>query len=202
MEIFDNLELILADVSLGNPIIIIDNPNRKNEGDIFVAAEKISPEKIGFMRRYATGLICVSMNPKRLEELGLELMVPSSYSDRNRCRFTFSVDYKHGVTSGISDYDRTTTIRALIDPKVRLKDFYIPGHVFPLRAEKNGVREREGHTEASVDLAKFAGLYPAGVICEVIKEDGTMARVPGLIEFSKRHNIKICTIEQVKSIYK
>src|SRR3989344_534364 len=188
------LDNVIADVKNGRPVIIVDSADRENEGDVFIAAENITERGIAFMRRYATGLICVPIYPGRLEELGLSLMVPENYKDDLRCRFTVSVDWKYITENGISDQDRTETIRALIDPKSKPEDFYRPGHIFPLRAEEQGLRVRLGHTEASVALARAAGLYPAGVICEVIREDGDMARGRYLEDFAERHNIRLCSI--------
>ncbi len=194
---FDDLNTIIFDVKEGRPVIVVDNPDRENEGDIFIAAERISEEGIAFMRRYATGLICVPLYPSRLGELGLPLMAPESYKDRNRCRFTCSVDYIRIRDNGMSDYDRATTIREIINPRSVPGDFYKPGHVFPLMAEERGLAARQGHTEAAVALSRAAGLYPAGVICEVVNDDGTMARGKKLFEFGKRHNIKICSIRDM-----
>lgn len=191
---FSDLKEIICDVKEGKPVIIVDNPDRENEGDLFFAAEKISEEGITSMRTYATGLICVPMCPSRLDELGLRLQAPESYQDKNRCRFTISVDYRDLRDNGMSDYDRLKTIKALIDKRSTLSDFYMPGHVFPLRAEEGGLVVRQGHTEAAVDLCRRAGLYPAGVICEIINQDGTMARLPDLEIFAERYGIKICSI--------
>ncbi len=190
----DYLDGVVADVKEGRPVIIVDSADREHEGDVFIAAEKITPDGLAFMRRYATGLICVPIYPGRLEELGLPLMVPDSYRDELRCRFTISVDWRHITDNGMSDYDRIETIRALIDPRSVPGDFYRPGHVFPLRAEERGLRERLGHTEASVALARAAGLYPAGVICEVISDDGEMARGTYLEKFAEKHNIRLCSV--------
>lgn len=191
---FDDLNTIIFDVKEGRPVVIVDNPDRENEGDVFIAAEKINEGGISFMRRYATGLICVPLYPGRLGELGLSLMVPESYNDRNRCRFTCSVDYIRIRDNGMSDYDRTTTIRKLIDSESVPGDFYRPGHVFPLMAEERGLVARQGHTEAAIALARAANLYPAGVICEIVNDNGTMARGSDLIDFKNRHNVKLCSI--------
>jgi len=187
------IEEAIEEVRKGRLIIIVDDEDRENEGDLMVAAEKATPEIINFMSKYGRGLICLAMTPERLEELQLPLMVTDNTAPFQTA-FTVSIDAKYGVTTGISAYDRAKTILTAIDPKTKPSDLARPGHIFPLRARPGGVLERAGQTEASVDLARLAGLYPAGVICEVMNEDGTMARMPQLIEFGKKHNIKIITI--------
>jgi len=187
------IEEAIEEVRKGRLIIIVDDEDRENEGDLMVAAEKVTPEIINFMSKYGRGLICLAMTPERLEELQLPLMVTDNTAPFQTA-FTVSIDAKYGVTTGISAYDRAKTILTAIDPKTKPSDLARPGHIFPLRARPGGVLERAGQTEASVDLARLAGLYPAGVICEVMNEDGTMARMPQLIEFGKKHNIKIITI--------
>ncbi|KPK41575.1 MAG: 3,4-dihydroxy-2-butanone 4-phosphate synthase [Omnitrophica WOR_2 bacterium SM23_29] len=174
-------------------IIVIDDEGRENEGDLVMAAEFVTPEAINFMAKYARGLICVPMEEKRLLELGIQV-----FSDEGSGRFgtgwTISIDLREGITTGISAYDRAKTIKALIDLETKPEDLVRPGHIFPLRAKEGGVLVRAGHTEAAVDLARLANVYPAGVICEIMNDDGTMARTPQLMEFAKLHNLKICTI--------
>ena len=195
---FNTIEEALEDLRQGKMIIVVDDPDRENEGDLVMAAEKVTPEAINFMAKYGRGLICLSLTPERCEELGLEPMVREN-SDPKGTAFCVSIDAhpKHGTTTGISAYDRAITIKLAVSPEAKPSDFVKPGHVFPLRARKGGVLERAGHTEASVDLARLAGLYPAGVICEIMKDDGTMARLPDLMEFAKKHNLKIITIEDL-----
>ncbi len=180
----------------GKMIIIVDDEERENEGDLMIAAEKVTPEAINFMAREARGLICVSLTEKRSDELDLQLMVHDNTS-HFQTPFTVSVDAKKNTTTGISAYDRATTILSLINPETKPGDLSRPGHIFPLRAKDGGVLVRTGQTEASVDLAKFAHLQPAGVICEIMKEDGTMARMPDLEQFSKKFSIPIITIEEI-----
>ena len=180
----------------GKMIVIVDDEQRENEGDLMVAAAKVTPESINFMAREGRGLICVSMTEKRSQELDLPLMVQDNTS-HFQTPFTVSVDAKLNTTTGISAYDRAVTIQCLIDAQTKPQDLSRPGHIFPLRAKDGGVLVRAGQTEASVDLAKIAHLYPAGVICEIMKEDGTMARMPDLIQFSKKFSIPIITIEEI-----
>jgi 3,4-dihydroxy 2-butanone 4-phosphate synthase/GTP cyclohydrolase II len=172
-----NVERALEEVSSGRLIIIVDDEDRENEGDLMVAAEKITPEIINFMSRYGRGLVCLPLTKCRLEELRLPLMVRENTS-RFETAFTVSVDAKEGVTTGISAFDRARTVRVAIDPKTEPSDLVRPGHIFPLEAREGGVLARAGQTEAAVDLARLAGLMPAGVICEIMNEDGTMARCP------------------------
>jgi len=190
------VERALERVSCGQLIIIVDDEDRENEGDLMVAAEKISPEHINFMSLYGRGLICLPLTKGRLEELRLPLMVRENTS-RFETAFTVSIDAKDGVTTGISAYDRARTIQAAIDPKIQPSDLVRPGHVFPLEAKEGGVLARAGQTEAAVDLARLAGLTPAGVICEIMNEDGTMARMPQLKKFSVKHDIPILTIAEL-----
>jgi 3,4-dihydroxy 2-butanone 4-phosphate synthase/GTP cyclohydrolase II len=195
-KIFSSIEEAIEDVKKGIPVIVVDDENRENEGDIVVASEKVNPEIINFMAKEARGLICVALLPERINQLQLPPMV----QDNNALHgtdFTVSVDAAYGVTTGISAYDRAFTIKLLIDKNSKPSDFARPGHVFPIRAKEGGILQRAGHTEAAVDLARIAGLYPSGVICEIMKEDGTMARLPDLIEFAKKHNLKIITIKDL-----
>jgi len=180
----------------GKMIIIVDDENRENEGDLMIAAEKVTPEAINFMAKEARGLICVSLTEKRSDELRLPLMVHDNTS-HFQTPFTVSVDAKKNTTTGISAFDRAATIQSLIDPETRPDDLSRPGHIFPLRAKDGGVLVRTGQTEASVDLVKFAKLQPAGVICEIMKEDGTMARMPDLVRFAYNFSVPIITIEEI-----
>lgn len=192
---FNTIDQAIEDIKEGKMIIVIDDPSRENEGDLLMAAEKVTPEAINFMATYAKGLICTPINDERLQELELKQMV-SNNTDNHETAFTVSVDYTNTHT-GISAYERALTIKKLLDSKSSKNDFKKPGHVFPLWAKINGVLERAGHTEAAVDLARLAGLNPAGVICEIMNEDGTMARTPKLIEFAKKHDLKIVTISDL-----
>ncbi len=196
---FNTIEEVLEDLRQGKMVIVIDDEGRENEGDLLCAAEFITPEKINFMAKEARGLICVPMQEERLDELELHPMKVHISKKHRECNtaWTISVDAVEGVTTGISAADRARTVKALIDPKSKPSDLITPGHLFPLRARKGGVLVRAGHTEASVDLTRLAGLYPAGVICEIMNDDGTMARTKELKVFAKRHNLKICTIDSL-----
>jgi len=193
MSEFCSIETAIAAIRDGEIIVVVDDADRENEGDMILAAEKVTPEKINFIARYARGLICSPITEARATELELVPMVPE-----NTCRlgtaFTVSIDLVGGTTTGISAHDRASTIRALVDPATRAGDFMRPGHVFPLIAKEGGVLRRAGHTEATVDLARLAGLAPAGVLCEVLDEDGSMARLPRLCEIAAEHDLKIVTI--------
>jgi 3,4-dihydroxy 2-butanone 4-phosphate synthase/GTP cyclohydrolase II len=191
-----SVETALLSVRAGRMIIIVDDEDRENEGDLMVAAEKVSPEVINFMARHGRGLICLPLTRERLEDLQLHLMV-SENTARFQTAFTISIDAKKGVTTGISAHDRAATILAAIDPATKPDDLARPGHVFPLQATEGGVLSRAGQTEAAVDLARLAGLEPAGVICEIMNEDGSMARMPQLDEVSRRHGIPILTIAEL-----
>ena len=183
-------------------IVVVDDEDRENEGDLTMAAELVTPEVINFMARHGRGLICLAMTDERLDELELAPMVPDNTALHGTA-FTIAIDAKgHGVTTGISAHDRAHTISAAIDPNSHPEDFARPGHVFPLRARPGGVLERRGQTEAAVDLARLAGLRPAGVICEIINDDGTMARVPDLIQFCKRHNLIMVSVEDLATYRK
>ena len=181
-------------------VIVMDDEGRENEGDLLCAAE-ITADKINFMAKEARGLICIPMEDQRLNELDLHPMKDelNHHKQHQKCNtgWAISVDASLGVTTGISAFDRAQTVKVLVDPNAKPADLVTPGHLFPLRARKGGVLVRAGHTEASVDLMRIAGLYPAGVICEIMNEDGTMARTQDLIEFSKRHSLKICTIDSL-----
>lgn len=180
----------------GNMIIIVDDEDRENEGDLMIASEKVTPEAINFMSKHARGLVCVSLSEDRSNELQLPLMVDKNTS-RFETPFTISVDARHNITTGISAYDRAETIRCIIDPETRPDDLVKPGHIFPLRAKRGGVLIRAGQTEASLDLTRIAGLYPSGIICEIMKEDGAMARMPELIEFYEKFDVPIITVEEI-----
>ncbi|MCX7679046.1 MAG: bifunctional 3,4-dihydroxy-2-butanone-4-phosphate synthase/GTP cyclohydrolase II [Spirochaetes bacterium] len=186
----------IEEIRNGRMIILVDNEDRENEGDLVIAAEFATPEAINFMAKYGRGLICVSLTQERLNQLGLKLMCPEN-QDKFCTAFTVSVDAKEGITTGISAFDRAVTIKKLIDERTRPEDLAKPGHVFPLAAKKGGVLVRAGHSEGSVDLARLAGLKPAAVICEILNDDGTMARRPDLDKFAEQHNLKIATIEDL-----
>jgi 3,4-dihydroxy 2-butanone 4-phosphate synthase/GTP cyclohydrolase II len=188
-----SVEQALEDVRAGRMIIIIDDEDRENEGDLMIAAEKATPEAVNFMTKHGRGLICLPLARERLEELQLPLMVADNTA-RYQTAFTVSIDAKQGVTTGISAYDRAKTILAAIDPRTKPEDLARPGHIFPLQAREGGVLARAGQTEAAVDLARMAGLVPAGVICEIMNEDGSMARMPELERFSREHGIPVLTI--------
>jgi 3,4-dihydroxy 2-butanone 4-phosphate synthase/GTP cyclohydrolase II len=187
------IEAALEDIRQGKMVILVDDEDRENEGDLTMAAEKVTPEAINFMAKYGRGLICLSLTEERLNELRLPMMV-SENTSRFQTAFTVSVDARKGVTTGISAADRAATILTAVDEKSTFEDLVSPGHIFPLRARQGGVLVRTGQTEGSVDLARLAGLRPAGVICEVMKDDGTMARMPDLQGFAKEHGLKIVTI--------
>jgi 3,4-dihydroxy 2-butanone 4-phosphate synthase/GTP cyclohydrolase II len=189
----NSVEEILADLRAGRMVIIMDDEDRENEGDLIMAADRATPEAVAFMIRYTSGIICVPMEEEGLVRLDLPQMVMAN-SESHRTAFTVSVDLKAGTTTGVSSADRAATIRALADSTAAAADFARPGHIFPLRSRKGGVLVRAGHTEASVDLCRLAGLKPAGVLCEIMNDDGTMARRPELEAFAKRHNLKIGTI--------
>ncbi|MFA5088760.1 MAG: bifunctional 3,4-dihydroxy-2-butanone-4-phosphate synthase/GTP cyclohydrolase II [Candidatus Omnitrophota bacterium] len=196
---FNTILEILEDLKQGKMVIVMDDEGRENEGDILIAAQFVTPDIIRFMAREACGLICVPMEDDRLRELGLQPMRNNIVSHHQECNtgWSISVDAVKGVTTGISAFDRAQTVKILIDPDSKPADLITPGHLFPLRAREGGVLVRAGHTEASIDLMRIAGLYPAAVICEIMNEDGSMARTQDLIEFSKRHKIKICTIDSL-----
>jgi 3,4-dihydroxy 2-butanone 4-phosphate synthase/GTP cyclohydrolase II len=194
--IFNAIDEAIDDIAKGKMVILVDDEERENEGDLCMAAEKVTPEAINFMARYGRGLICLSLKPSRVEELKLPMMTDENTSPFGTA-FTVSIEAKKGVTTGISAADRAKTIHTAIDQKTRPEDLARPGHVFPLKARAGGVLQRAGQTEGSVDLARLARLYPAGVICEIMNDDGTMARVPELMEFAKKHNLKMITIKDL-----
>ena len=192
----NTIEEAIEDIRKGKMVILVDDEDRENEGDLTMAAEAVTPEAINFMAKYGRGLICLSLTPERVEYLQLPLMTTDNTSSFGTA-FTISVESKKGVTTGISAADRATTIKTAISPRSGPEDLARPGHVFPLRAKKGGVLQRAGQTEGSVDLARLAGLYPAGVICEVMNDDGTMARVPQLGEFAKKFGLKIVSVKDL-----
>lgn len=193
----NTIDEAIEEIRKGNFVVVVDDEDRENEGDLIIAAEAITPEKVNFMETYAKGLLCVPLTSERCDELDLPMMVTNNTSV-HATPFTVSIDLiGDGCTTGISSYDRAHTILALTKAKTRPEDFGRPGHVFPLRARDKGVLSRLGHTEAAVDLAKLAGLYPAGVLIEIKKEDGEMARLPELMTFSKEHNLKIISVAQL-----
>jgi 3,4-dihydroxy 2-butanone 4-phosphate synthase/GTP cyclohydrolase II len=190
--VFSPIEEAVEDIRKGRMVVVVDDPDRENEGDLLMAAEMVTPEAVNFMVKEARGLVCMPVARERLEELNIDMMVATN-TDRKQTAFTVSIDAV-SCSTGVSAYDRASTIRKVLDPDARPADFTRPGHVFPLIAREFGVLARAGHTEAAVDLARMAGLYPAGVICEVMNEDGSMARVPDLIPFARRHGLKMITI--------
>jgi len=196
---FNSIAEIIQDLRVGRMVIVMDDEGRENEGDVLIAAQFINADAINFMAREARGLICVPMEDSRLNDLDLHPMKEDTNSKHQRCNtaWTVSVDAAYGVTTGISAADRAKTVNVLIDPKSTASDLVTPGHLFPLRARRGGVLVRAGHTEASVDLMRLGELYPAGVICEIMNDDGTMARTQDLIKFAQEHKLKICTIDSL-----
>jgi len=192
----DSIEEALKDLASGKMVIVVDDEDRENEGDLIAASELCTPDIINFMATYARGLICVAITEDRARELELDVMVREG-TGLHGTRFTVSVDYIHGTTTGISAFDRAKTVRAIVNPATKPSDLARPGHIFPLIAVKEGVLRRAGHTEAAVDLMRLAGLYPSGVLCEIIKDDGTMARRPDLEKFAHEHNLKIITVKDL-----
>jgi 3,4-dihydroxy 2-butanone 4-phosphate synthase/GTP cyclohydrolase II len=195
-EDFDDIASVIADIRAGRTVIVVDDEDRENEGDLVMAAEKVTPEAVNFMARFGRGLICVPITMEHAEDLGLQRMVADN-RESQRTDFTVSVDAARGVTTGISAADRAAAIRILADPSSTPADLVQPGHVFPLRAKPGGVLRRAGHTEAAVDLAQLAGLRPAGVLCEILHDDGTMARLPELQKFRRQHGLKLCSIRDL-----
>jgi len=193
---FNTIEEALDDIKKGKMVILVDDEDRENEGDLTMAAEAVTPEAINFMATHGRGLICLSLTSERVEELQLPMMTTDNTSSFGTA-FTISIEAKKGVTTGISAADRATTIKAAINPASGPEDLARPGHIFPLRARPGGVLQRTGQTEGSVDLARLAGLYPAGVICEIMNDDGTMSRVPHLMEFAKKFSLKIITVKDL-----
>ncbi|MBY5647855.1 3,4-dihydroxy-2-butanone-4-phosphate synthase [Rhizobium leguminosarum] len=194
--IIARIEDAISAIASGKMVVVVDDQNRENEGDIVVAADAVTPDAIAFMMTHARGLVCIAMEGERLDALDIPLMVPNN-TESHKTAFTVSVDYLKGTTTGISAADRAATISALVDDRTKPDEFARPGHIFPLRANPRGVLGRPGHTEAAVDLARLAGRTPAGVICEVANDDGTMSRLPELTLFAKRHNLLLVTIEDL-----
>ncbi|ACS56538.1 MULTISPECIES: 3,4-dihydroxy-2-butanone-4-phosphate synthase [Rhizobium] len=190
------IEDAISAIASGKMVVVVDDQNRENEGDIVVAADAVTPEAIAFMMTHARGLVCIAMEGERLDALDIPLMVPNN-TESHKTAFTVSVDYLKGTTTGISAADRAATVRALVDDRAKPAEFARPGHIFPLRSNPRGVLGRPGHTEAAVDLARLAGRIPAGVICEVANDDGTMSRLPELTLFAERHNLPLVTIEDL-----
>src|SRR5579862_8969009 len=190
---FATVEEALEEIRQGRQIVLVDDEDRENEGDLTMAAEKITPEAVNFMARYGRGLVCVALTEERCDDLALPLMTPVNTSNYGTA-FTESIDARRGTTTGISASDRAITILTAIDTATRPSDLARPGHVFPLRARRGGVLVRAGQTEASVDLARIAGMTPAAVICEIMNDDGTMARVPQLLEFCKKHGLAMTSV--------
>ena len=193
---FSSIEDAMEDVLQGKMIVIVDDEDRENEGDLMIASEKVTPEAINFMAKYGRGLICLALTEDRTRQLGLPMMVEDNESTFET-PFTVSIDAREGITTGISANDRSITIQTAIDSQTEKSDLVKPGHIFPLRARTGGVLVRMGQTEASVDIARIAGLYPSGVICEIMDDDGTMARLPSLIEFTREHGLKMITTKDL-----
>jgi 3,4-dihydroxy 2-butanone 4-phosphate synthase/GTP cyclohydrolase II len=196
MSGFATIEEAIEEIRAGRILVVVDDEDRENEGDLVMAADKVTPEAVNFMVTHARGLMCVPMLAERLDALRLGMMVTENTAPMATA-FTVSVDARRGVTTGISAYDRAVTIRTLVDPQMTAADLVVPGHMFPLRAMEGGVLRRAGHTEAAVDLARMAGCYPAGVICEVLDETGSMARMAQLMELARRHRLKVITIKDL-----
>jgi 3,4-dihydroxy 2-butanone 4-phosphate synthase / GTP cyclohydrolase II len=190
---FNKIESVVADLKKGRMVVVVDDASRENEGDLILAAEKVTAKNISFMVRYTSGVICVPMAGEDLDRLELPLMTQQNM-ERMRTAYTISVDAARGGTTGISAADRAHTIQLLANPKTQPSDLVRPGHIFPLRYREGGVLRRAGHTEAAIDLARLAGLRPAGVIAEIVNDDGSMSRLPELLRFSKKHKLKICTV--------
>jgi len=198
IPMFNTIPEILEDLKIGRMVIVVDDEDRENEGDLVMAASFVKPEDINFMAKFGRGIICVPMEEERLKILNLQPMLNDNNTSPKKDPFStawmISVDASHGTTTGISAYDRAHTIQVLINPQAKTEDLIRPGHIFPLKALNGGVLVRAGHTEAAIDLTRLAGVYPAGVICEIMNDDGSMARLPQLFEFAKQHKLKICSI--------
>src|SRR5690242_10715385 len=195
-SLFTDVPTAIEEIRAGRMIVVVDDEDRENEGDLTLAAEKVTPEAINFMAKFGRGLVCLAMTEERLDALRIGPMTAENTSQFGTA-FCEAIDARDGVTTGISAYDRARTIQVAIDPKSRPGDLARPGHVFPLRARKGGVLVRAGQTEASVDLARLAGMVPAGIICEIMNEDGTMSRVPDLIKFCNEHGMKMLTVVEL-----
>lgn len=201
MELFNSIQEVVQDLANGRLVVVVDDEDRENEGDLVMAAACVKPEHINFMAKHGRGLICVPMEEERLSQLDLQPMLTGrgqkGAEDRFATAWMISVDAAHGTTTGISAFDRSHTIGVLINPQTKPEDLVRPGHIFPLKARKGGVLVRAGHTEASVDLVKLAGSYPAAVICEIMNDDGSMARLPQLVSFARKHGLKTCSISDL-----
>src|SRR5436853_4172794 len=193
---FNSIESVVTDLQAGKMVIVVDDADRENEGDLIMAAQFVTPAAVNFMAKHGRGLICVPTISERLQQLGIERMVQQN-RETFKTDFQISVDAAHGITTGISAADRAETIKIMADPTAVPEDLSQPGHVFPLRARPGGVLQRAGHTEAAVDLVKLAGCRRMAVICEILSDDGSMARLPELMKFAHRHRLKICTIEEL-----
>jgi 3,4-dihydroxy 2-butanone 4-phosphate synthase / GTP cyclohydrolase II len=193
---FDSIESVIAELRKGRMVIVVDDADRENEGDLIMVGERVTPQVINFMSKMGRGLICVATTSERLKQLGVEEMVTQN-RESFKTAFQVSVDAARGITTGISAADRAQTIKVMADPTAVPEDLVQPGHMFPLRARPGGVLQRAGHTEAAVDLVRLAGCRPIGVICEILSDDGSMARLPQLMQFSRKHKLKICTIEEL-----
>ncbi len=196
MNIFSSIEDAVHDLKNGRIVIVVDDEDRENEGDFIIPAQFVTPEVINFFTKVGRGIVCAPLTPQRAQELGLDLMVDANTS-LHETPFTVSIDFVHGTTTGVSAADRASTVKALIDPATKPSDLARPGHIFPLKASEGGVLRRAGHTEAVVDLCKIAGLYPAGVLVEIMSEDGTMARVPELEKIASAHKMKMITVKDL-----
>ena len=190
---FNSIESVIADLQRGKMVIVVDDADRENEGDVIMVGQFITSAAVNFMAKHGRGLICVPTTSERLQQLGIERMVRQN-RETFKTDFQVSVDAAHGITTGISAADRAATIRIMADPTAVPEDLVAPGHVFPLRARPGGVLQRAGHTEATVDLVQLAGCRPIGVICEIMSDDGSMARLPELVKFARKHRLKICAI--------
>ena len=196
MPVLDSIDDAIDAIAKGQVVVVVDDEDRENEGDLIMAADAATPEALAFFVRYTSGVVCATLTHDRCVALNLPQMVPEN-TEYMHTGFTITVDLREGTTTGISASDRAKTIRALADPAAQAHDFNRPGHVFPLRAHPDGVLGRPGHTEAAVDLARLAGRAPAGVLCEIVSDDGEMARLPELIRFAKTHNLRIISIEDL-----
>ncbi|MFQ6002743.1 MAG: 3,4-dihydroxy-2-butanone-4-phosphate synthase, partial [Candidatus Zixiibacteriota bacterium] len=196
MEKLNSIEEAIEDIREGRIVIVVDDADRENEGDMIMAAEKVTPEAINFLSKYARGLVCAPLPKERIEQLDLVPMVKVNTAKMGT-RFTVSVDVIENTTTGISAHDRAETIRALINSETKPEDLARPGHIFPIQAMDGGVLSRAGHTEATVDLARLAGLYPAGVLCEIMDDDGHMARLPKLLKMAKKFDMKVITVKDL-----
>ena len=192
-----SLEEGLEELRAGRFLIVVDDENRENEGDLVMPAEMVTSEAVNFVVKHARGLLCMPIIGERLDELQMPLMVTANGTEKNQTAFTVSIDYNVGTTTGISAGDRAATILAMLDPAAKPDEFTRPGHIFPLRYHPGGVLARAGHTEAAVDLFEMIGMYPAGIVCEIMAEDGTMSRLPQLEEFAEEHCLKILSIAQI-----